>query len=134
MKLAENDEELIAIFAHEIGHVVHRHAMRSVLQNSAVVLILIAVTGDIFASSTFTAALPLLLIQTKFSREFEIEADQFSYEYLIDNNIDLKHFADIMKRITQDDNPETEEKFKYLSTHPLTTERIRKFTKNSQSE
>ena len=134
VKLAENDEELIAIFAHEIGHVVHRHAMRSVLQNSAVVLILIAVTGDIFASSTFTAALPLLLIQTKFSREFEIEADQFSYEYLIDNNIDLKHFADIMKRITQDDNPETEEKFKYLSTHPLTTERIRKFTKNSQSE
>lgn len=134
VKLAENDEELIAIFAHEIGHVVHRHAMRSVLQNSAIVLVLIALTGDVFASSTFTAALPLLLIQTKYSREFEIEADQFSYEYLVDNNIDLKHFADIMKRITQDNNPETEEKFKYLSTHPLTTERIRKFTKNNQSE
>lgn len=134
VELAEIDEELITIFAHEIGHVVHRHSMRSVLQNSAIVLVLIAVTGDVFASSTFAAALPLLLVQTKFSREFEREADQYSYDYLIDNNIDLKHFANIMKRITQDDNPETEEKFKYLSTHPITTERIRKFTIHNNSE
>ena len=130
VNLAENDEELKTIFAHEVGHVVHRHSIRSVLQNSAVMLVLIAITGDIFASSTFIAAFPFLLIQTKFSREFEREADQFSYDYLLENNIDLQHFINILKRITQDVEPTTEEKFKYLSTHPLTTERIKKFTNN----
>ena len=81
VELAENDLEIMSIFAHEIGHVVHRHSMRSVLQNSAIILVLTAVTGDLFSSSAFTAALPLLLIQTKFSREFELEADRYSYDY-----------------------------------------------------
>ena len=125
--LAENDEELISIMAHEIGHVVHRHSMRSVLQNSAVALVLIAVTGDAFSSSAFSAALPLLLIQAKFSREFENEADHYSYDYLVKNNLDLHHFANILQRITDDQSLEIEESFKYLSTHPITSERIKKF-------
>ena len=43
--LAENDEELLAVLAHEIGHVVHHHALRSVMQNSAVALLLAFALG-----------------------------------------------------------------------------------------
>ena len=34
LTLAEQDEELIAILAHEVGHVVHRHSLRSAIQSS----------------------------------------------------------------------------------------------------
>ena len=127
VQLAENDFEIMSIFAHEIGHVVHRHSMRSVLQNSAILLVLTAVTGDVFSSSAFTAALPLLLIQTKFSREFEVEADRYSYEYLVSNNIETHHFANILIRITGGES-DVENKLKYISTHPLTKDRIELFT------
>ena len=37
--LSEDDDELAAVIAHELGHVHHRHIMRTVIQNSAAALL-----------------------------------------------------------------------------------------------
>ena len=129
--LAENDEELVAVLAHEIGHVVHRHGIRQVLQNSVIMLAITYATGDV---ASVVLAFPTMLLQMGYSREFEFEADAFALNYLQQNDIAPHHFADILLRIETSRNNDPDEGskaertlYRYLSTHPETSERIRSF-------
>ena len=58
VQLARHDDELRAVFAHEIGHITGRHAMRMLLQNSATALLAVGLLGDVSAVSSMTAAVP----------------------------------------------------------------------------
>lgn len=122
-QLAHNDEELVAVLAHEIGHIENRHTLRQVLQNSASGLIIAAVGGDVFSSSSFAATFPTLLIQTKFSRDFEREADDYSVHYLKAHAIPTQRLADILTRLTEAHHGQADS-VDYLSTHPATRERV----------
>ena len=124
--LSRNDNELIAVLAHEVGHVVHRHALRRVLQGSAVVLVIAAVTGDVTSITSLAATIPVMLVEAKYSRDFEHEADEYSLQYLRANDIPPRHFADILQRMEQS-SPATSEVPSYLSTHPATRERVQRF-------
>lgn len=123
VKLAENDNELIAIMAHEIGHVIHRHALRTMLQNSTGKLLMATITGDIFSKSALSATLPNFLVQMKYSRAFEIEADRFALDYLKAHKISPQYFADILMRLERGQSL-TGNTFEYLSSHPATKKRI----------
>lgn len=134
--IANNDEELLSVLAHELGHVVHRHSLRQVLQNSALSLMITYATGD--ASSLFIA-LPVMFVELGYSRKFEHEADQFAYDYMQQHEIPLHSFADILRGIEashterRSRHEENEQSgrvvdiFEYLSTHPATEERVKRF-------
>jgi hypothetical protein len=124
--LATREEELIGMLAHEIGHVVHRHALRSVLQSSSVALIVALATGDLMSLTSLAAALPTMLVEAKFSRDFELEADHYALRFLREHRIPPRHAADLLDRMAQRDGREAE-RFGYLSSHPATEERIRLF-------
>jgi Zn-dependent protease with chaperone function len=126
VRLSDHDEELLAILAHEFGHVEHRHSLRMIFQNSAVALVIASVTGDIFSITATAATVPTILIQTKFSREFEIEADEFSRDYLHRHGIPLERFANILRRL-HDKGSAQPETPGFLSTHPLLKERLHMF-------
>lgn len=127
VQLAQDDDELAAVLAHEFGHIVHRHATRTVLQNSAVALLFATLTGDMVSISSLSATLPTLLTQAKYSREFESEADQFAIRYMHQQNIDPRHmanlFARLLKQTGADDGPS------FLQSHPALTDRINLFNK-----
>ncbi len=126
VNLAEDDREILAVLAHEVGHVRHRHILRAVLQNSAVVVMFTLVTGDLSSATAFGAALPTFLLQSKFSREFENEADAFAVDYLRRAGLEPRHLADILDRLTKAHRPDADEKggmLDYLSSHPPTPER-----------
>lgn len=133
VEIAEHDEEVLAVLTHEVGHVLYKHGLRNALQSSAVVLLLTAVTGDINAASGFAAALPVLLLQTSYSRKFEHEADQYAFDYMIEHAIDTKHFATILQKITGESSDDEDSVFTYLSTHPMTAERVNRFIEHSHS-
>jgi predicted Zn-dependent protease len=105
-----------------------------VLQSSATGLIVAAITGDIFSASSLAAALSTALIEAQFSRHFEREADDFAMDYLDAHGIPLQFFADLLLRLEQEtggesDEPRTGSRISaYLSTHPVTWERIDRFT------
>lgn len=123
--LSENDDEVISVVAHELGHLVHRHSLRMVLQGSAIAVLVSTITGDPFSSSSLVVALPTVLANSKYSREFEADADDYAYDYLLDNNLPLSGYANILERITEN---ESEEGFEnYLSSHPKTDERLQRF-------
>lgn len=127
VQLAQDDDELVAVLAHEFGHIVHRHATRTVLQNSAVALLFATLTGDIVSISSLSATLPTILTQAKYSREFESEADHFAIRYMHQQHIDPRHmanlFARLLKQAGADDGPS------FLQSHPALKDRINLFNK-----
>jgi Zn-dependent protease with chaperone function len=125
VKISKNDDEIVAVLAHEIGHLVHRHAIRMAMQNSAVALLIAGITGDPISTSSLIAAMPTVLINSKYSREFETEADDYAYQYMVDNHMDTKTFANILERITGSDKQNGFES--YLSSHPGTDQRVQHF-------
>lgn len=122
VRLAGHDEELVAVLAHEIGHVVHRHAMRGSIQASATGVLAALVVGDVSSVSSAVAALPLILTRLGHSRAFEHEADAHAVASLHRHRIAPQRHADILRRL----DPSKDERGAYLSTHPPTPERIRR--------
>lgn len=129
--LSESDDALIGVLAHEIGHLVHRHAMRSIIQDSLLSFALMALTGDVSGTSELFLGIPALLTELAYSRKFETEADDYALQYMRDRNIETRHFAVLMRRIESEQRkPGSDNKGKwpgYLSTHPLMEKRLRKF-------
>lgn len=122
VRLAGHDEELVAVLAHEIGHVVHRHAMRGSIQASATGLLAALVVGDVSSVSSAVTALPLILTRLGHSRAFEHEADDHAVATLRRHGIAPHRHADVLRRL----DPSKDERGAYLSTHPPTPERIRR--------
>lgn len=126
VRLAEADEEVLAVLAHEFGHVAGRHGMRGVMQDSAVALLIVMITGDVSSTSTLIAALPTLLVEAQYSQGFEREADRYALAYLRTHNIDPLHFNNLMLRLeAKRGGPRGA--LAYLSSHPPTDERTRLF-------
>lgn len=122
--LAEDDREIVAVLAHECGHVRHRHTLRAVMQNSAVFVVLALVTGDVSSATAFGSALPTFLLQSRFSREFEREADAHAVEQLRRGGLEPTHLARILGRLAKGHGEGGTEILGYLRSHPPTPERI----------
>jgi Zn-dependent protease with chaperone function len=118
--LAENDEEIEAVLAHELGHVQGRHALRQLLQSAGVAAMAAAVLGDVSSISSVASAVPTI-IQARNSREFEIEADQAARQWLAANGIAARRFDDILCRLERGNGNSGNSAVKdFLSTHPPT--------------
>jgi len=130
--LVRAEGELVAVLAHEVGHLVHRHALRQALQASLVAVAVILVTGDVSATSSVVAAIPTVLAEARFSRAFEREADAYALGHLQRAGIDPSHFAALLRRL---DPPGAEGPVEgFLATHPGTEERIRRFERAGAPE
>lgn len=123
--LAEHEDEIVAVLAHEVGHVVYRHGLRQVIQSSALAAAIVLVTGDLSSTSGFVAAIPTLIVETSFSREFEREADEYAAGYLVERGIPTRHFAAMLERL-EAQHGEGVDFGGYLSSHPATEERIQR--------
>ncbi len=123
LETTEDFDEVMAVLAHEIGHVELRHSMRSVLQSSAIGVVVATLTSDAATLSAAITSLPLLLAQTKYSRDFETEADDYAFRLLKQNGYSPRAFASLMERLGHEDS----HKFstpEWISTHPITSDRV----------
>ena len=120
--LAKHDEELIAVLAHELGHVKERHAMRMVARTSLLFVIWSAVTADVSVGA-ISAIAPEQLVTLGYSRDFEREADRIALEYLRVRDISASRLTDILRRAERAVCANCKIP-SWLSTHPPTDERI----------
>ena len=120
--LAEHNEEIIAVLAHEVGHVAGRHVMRGLAQTSSMLVIWTAFTGD-----ASVAALSILgpdrLLAQRYSRTFERQADQFAIDYLLRNDIPPTRLGDVLQRLEEAHADSGVPN--WLASHPGTEERTR---------
>jgi Zn-dependent protease with chaperone function len=122
--LAKNNDEIIAVLAHELGHVKNRHALRQTLQGTVSGLIIIAITGDV---SSLASGLPALMLNMSYTREFETEADNYSLQSLKTACIPTKSFATLLLRLETSHGGASVPEM--ISSHPDTKVRIIPFLK-----
>ncbi len=149
IKLADTQEEIDSVLLHEIGHVIHRHGLQHVISSTANTVMISLLLGDATAVADLTVALPTFLLNNRYSRKQEAEADTFALEAMISAGIDPKYFADIMEKMMADENQMSEKSDRkprgtkkvddhidmvvgWLSTHPETEARIQRAQEYSQ--
>ena len=121
--LAEDDNELMAVLLHEQGHVEKRHGLRLALQQASVVTLVTLMTGDLSTASSAITALPLLLTQLGYSRDMEREADAYAVLRMRETGLDTGAFVRILRKLAAS-HGEEQASTGFLSTHPVTDERI----------
>ena len=129
IRLTETPEELAAIMAHEMGHVVHRDPLRKLIRQIGLSATLAIVGGE---STAILEDLVRDLLDLKYSRDQEREADDFALQILAASGIDPAHFASIMQKLSSGTTRGGDRVFKYLSTHPHLDERLTKARQASQ--
>ncbi len=124
VELAESDAEIMAVLAHEVGHLYGRHSLRILLQNSVSALLIAGLTGDISNITALSAAIPTVLMQAKYSRDFEREADDFAFEYLETRSVSTDALSNLLLRLEQSESDDGGDIPGWLLSHPPSRERI----------
>lgn len=133
VKLADNDEQIYGVLGHELGHVHYRHGLRLLLEGSAIGGVTAWWFGDF---SSLLVIGPSLVLQSRYSREFETQADQYSERLMRANHIKPRRLAEMLQKLADAHAEKLGELGKkigplkhsvvqdYLSSHPATEERI----------
>jgi len=119
---AEKDDELAFVLAHEMAHVVRGHAMDRMVSST---LLNVASRASLAARMMNKGVLDaaLRLLQNAYSREQEIEADQFAVRLMLSAGMDPLAGAAVLGKLN-DFADDPGELSSYFSTHPPLTARI----------
>jgi len=120
----KSDDELAAILAHEVGHIVARHSIKK-LQNS-IGMAGLSLLGAIATRDRKTQAessIAIAQLMMSYSREAEFEADKLSVKYLKKANFDPKAAIAVIERQLDKRLHGKIERYRYFRTHPYTSER-----------
>lgn len=101
VRLSRDDQELLAILAHEIGHVEHRHSLRALIQTSLLSVGAMALVGDASAFAEVLAGMPVVFASLSYSRAHELEADRFSAQWMDRHEVPRAAFVAIMERLNR---------------------------------
>ncbi len=119
---ARTPEELAAVMAHEIGHVVSRDPTRHALRSAGSIGVLGLLFGD-FAGGAAVLFLTERLINAQYSQAAEETADIFAHELMRLAEIPPSALADMFRRF-QELGGDAEGIMAHLSSHPQLRDRI----------
>jgi len=137
--MLDNNKKLLGVLgvlAHEKGHVVHRHALKGAIKGTIATAVISYFTGDV---SFIASTLPTLLVTTKYSREFEHEADVYAKSELKRLHISSKPLGKLFAKLetyhpkakesnkTKEGNHTLFKMPQWISTHPSTKDRVKFF-------
>lgn len=96
IQLSGCDEEVLAVLAHEQGHLLHKHSLQKVISNIGVVGVIALLMGDL---TDVTTASVILLTDANYSRELEFAADDYAMRHLTSRNISSLHLSNFLQRV-----------------------------------
>lgn len=115
-------DELVGLIGHEVAHVNHRHSMKMVCRNLSGYIFVSAILGDANGIMATIGDNVNNLQSLSYSRNFEHEADVEGFEIIALNKINPKGMSNLFKRLQDKEVLNIPE---FLSSHPVTTERIK---------
>jgi len=135
---AERPEEVLGVMAHELAHVELQHSMRNMVEMVGMYAVISALFGDVSGIAAILVNNAPFLLQMKFSRDHEREADEKGFEYLTHANIDPRGLMEFFEKIRQEHDasgmPDMDGALSVLTTHPATDERIRNLNRLIHSQ
>ena len=118
-------EEVLGVLAHEMAHVTQRHILNNIIDSLGLFTIVQFFVGDFSGVAAVVLTKGQYLLQKKFSRSFESEADRIGFNYLISSGIDPSGLKDFFKFLKKESKTKNSKVLRFLSTHPLYEERIK---------
>lgn len=131
LSVAENEDQLAAILAHELGHVIYRHSLKAMLNRQDTRRA--ANIADIFLLGTGLSYLSAQSTLASYSREQEREADEMSLKYMDQGGYDLHQVPEIFRVFQQLPESLTVKNSVY-SSHPDNKKRIEYLEQKIQNE
>jgi predicted Zn-dependent protease len=116
-------EELAGVLAHEIQHVLQRHATRLLLQHASTGLLLVAVSGDMTAVMAYGIESARVLGTLSYSRQLESEADVEGLRMLLAADVDPRGMIAFFETLRAGERGQPSSA-RYLDSHPLAAERV----------
>lgn len=136
-----DDDELMGIIGHEIGHVAMHHSKKAFKQEllNGALKDAVASTSNIANKLTQTqlATLGLSFAGAKFSRQQEREADDCGYEFLVANGRNPRGMVKSFEKFLQlegESGGQSSIVQRMFSSHPDTKERIKRMTKRCEKD
>lgn len=122
----ERDDELAAVLAHEVGHVVARHGIKRLqgLQGYSVLRILLAAAPQ-SAEIGLAADTAFAELLTGYSREDELLADRLGSRYAERAGYDPRAMIGFLERLREIERRKPLKPKAYFRTHPYMPDRIR---------
>lgn len=137
LNIAETPEELAGVLAHEMQHILLRHATRNLVREAAVKLFFFLMAGEIYNKALQAAE---SLVYLRYSREMEAEADREGMRTIIAGGVNPDGMVRIFEKLAAHErktapdfggkkpgdasSTETPSWLKYLSTHPSDKDRV----------
>src|SRR2546427_1375520 len=120
---SQTPEELAGVLAHEIQHVLKRHATRLLLQHASTGLMLVAVSGDLTGVMAYGIESARVLGTLSYSRGLESEADGEGVRMLLAADVDPAGMIDFFEKLraTEGNLPSAT---RYVTSHPLAADRV----------
>ena len=116
-------EALAALLAHEGSHINERHSLKGLLRNAANGILISVLFSDASGISGAIVSNANNLNGLHYSRSLEAEADRKGCDLLRANGLDVRGMQQLMQVLEEiGDMPHS---LAFLSTHPLTKERIK---------
>ena len=126
---ADSAEEVAGVLAHEIAHVTKRHGVRNIISSAGLSALLQTFFGDTTTLVGVVANNSAMLMDRKFSREFEREADDAGWNYLLAARIRPVGMITFFEKLLDQERKAggaamPGSVMAAVSTHPATQERI----------
>lgn len=133
---ARNATELQGVLGHELAHVTQQHGLRAVIRSTGIYVVAQTLLGDASGLVAVAANAGPLLLNMKYSRDFERDADAHGYDYLKRAHIDprgmVAFFQTVlaeqkkqMDKISDENARKAMEAAQgFIGSHPETQERI----------
>ncbi len=131
--LAENEHEVAGVLSHEISHITQRHVSQmierskrmSIATLAAIIAgVLLGGGGKVSEATAVTAAAMAEAQALKYTRENEVDADQNSLQYMLKARYDPSGLITFLAKIQKVGLASAPQIPSYLSTHPVTENRI----------
>ncbi|MCH7943570.1 MAG: M48 family metallopeptidase [Proteobacteria bacterium] len=98
---ARSADDVAGVLAHEIGHVIERHATEGIVRATGLALIVQLLLGDPTGVLGIGAAAGELLLSLAYSRDDEAEADAIAVDMLAAAGIDSDGFVRFLQRMAR---------------------------------
>lgn len=115
--------DVLGVLAHEAGHLKYKHSLKLMIKSALTAAIIGYFIGDF---SSFVATLSQQLLSLSYSRAYEEQADDYAIQLLHQKNLPTLPLARLLQKISQQSSEQNIPEF--LSTHPITEERVKKIT------
>ena len=109
--------DITGVLAHEAGHLHYKHSLKLMIKSGITAAVIGYFIGDI---SAFVATLTHQLLSLSYSRDYEREADDYAIRVLQNHHISTIPLAELLETMSNSTSDVPE----FLSTHPITKERV----------